>query len=144
MAGGGAVGGGDAGWHPAPRGPVPLGTSLSDAGASAAGWRGSSSGFGRVAVPLASTAAGGSAGSGGVPGGAARPQPLRTSSVAPTPPRVRHVVFEYIGSGALSVTSSITGRHYRFDAPGARVDVDPRDWSQLSRVSLIRQVPAAA
>ncbi|WP_374592345.1 hypothetical protein [Aquabacterium sp.] len=55
-------------------------------------------------------------------------------------PRARPRLFEFIGHGALSVTSSITGRHYRFTGHGAQLAVDPRDWSQLSRVPSLRVV----
>jgi hypothetical protein len=54
------------------------------------------------------------------------------------------VVFEFIGQGALSVLSSITGRCYRFEQPGAQLTVDARDVGQLARVSLLRCVPLAA
>lgn len=55
-------------------------------------------------------------------------------------PRARPRLFEFIGHGALSVTSSITGKHYRFTEHGAQLTVDPRDWSQLSRVPSLRAV----
>lgn len=55
-------------------------------------------------------------------------------------PRARPRLFEFIGHGALSVTSSITGKHYRFAEHGAQLPVDPRDWSQLSRVPSLRAV----
>lgn len=55
-------------------------------------------------------------------------------------PRARPRLFEFIGHGALSVTSSITGKHYRFTEHGAQLAVDPRDWSQLSRVPSLRAV----
>lgn len=57
-------------------------------------------------------------------------------------PRARPRLFEFIGHGALSVTSSITGKHYRFTEHGAQLAVDPRDWSQLSRVPSLRAVVA--
>lgn len=56
----------------------------------------------------------------------------------------REVVFEFIGQGALSVLSSITGRCYRFEQPGARLVVDNRDVGQLARVSLLRCLQPAA
>ena len=39
--------------------------------------------------------------------------------------------------------SSITGRCYRFEHPGARLVVDNRDVGQLTRVSLLRCLEAA-
>jgi hypothetical protein len=41
-------------------------------------------------------------------------------------------LFEYIGGTALTLVSPVTGRTYRFAAPGARVATDPRDRSWIS------------
>jgi hypothetical protein len=79
----------------------------------------------RQAVRAASTAAGGTRGG----------EPMQSAG-----PRARPRLFEFIGHGALSVTSSITGKHYRFTEHGAQLPVDPRDWSQLSRVPSLRAV----
>lgn len=68
---------------------------------------------------------------------AAKPASDRPHSAGP---RARPRLFEFIGHGALSVTSSITGKHYRFTEHGAQLAVDPRDWSQLSRVPSLRAV----
>jgi hypothetical protein len=56
-----------------------------------------------------------------------------TTSVR-TAPRVRTVIFEYVGSTALTVVSPITRRVYRFDRPGARVEIDARDRSWVTFV----------
>lgn len=82
----------------------------------------------------------------------ARPAQRSDASAARTAPAraprartgSREVVFEFIGQGALSVLSSITGRCYRFEQPGAQLTVDARDVGQLARVSLLRCVPLAA
>lgn len=76
-------------------------------------------------------------------------QPARPAEPAPARSRhgghgTREAVFEFTGSGALSVQSSITGRCYRFEQPGARLVVDARDVTQLSRVTLLRCLPAAS
>jgi hypothetical protein len=42
--------------------------------------------------------------------------------------------FQYIGSTGLTIVSSITGRRYHFDHPGARLEVDARDGSWLTFV----------
>ena len=44
-------------------------------------------------------------------------------------------VFEYIGATALTVVSPITRKTYRFERPGARVEVDARDLSWVAFVS---------
>lgn len=45
---------------------------------------------------------------------------------------------EYIGSTGLTVLGPATGRRYRFDAPGVRLAVDPRDWAGLARLAVLR------
>jgi hypothetical protein len=46
--------------------------------------------------------------------------------------------FEYIGNTALTVVGPITGARYRFDHPGSRVHVDPRDRPALAQVPVLR------
>jgi hypothetical protein len=53
------------------------------------------------------------------------------------------VAFEYVGRTALSVRGSITGRSYRFAAPGAVVAVDARDAGSVAAVPLLRRCGAA-
>jgi hypothetical protein len=48
--------------------------------------------------------------------------------------------FEYVGQTALTVVSPISGRHYRFAAPGARLDADIRDRSWLAFVPNLKRV----
>lgn len=49
------------------------------------------------------------------------------------------VRFEYIGRSGLTVIGGATGRRYRFEQPGARVVVDPRDRPSLAAVPSLRQ-----
>lgn len=48
--------------------------------------------------------------------------------------------FEYVGRTGLTVVGPATGRRYRFDAPGARVAVDPRDRPALAKIPNLREV----
>lgn len=50
------------------------------------------------------------------------------------------IAFEYTGQTGLSVLGAVSGRRYRFDGPGARVVVDPRDRPSLVKVPKLRQV----
>lgn len=59
-------------------------------------------------------------------------------SVVQTP-----IQFEYVGESGLTAIGPITGRHYRFVGPGARVAVDPRDAPSLRAVPRLKQVPSA-
>ena len=44
------------------------------------------------------------------------------------------VIYVYVGSTALTVTGPISGLIYRFDGPGARLIVDPRDCNAMRSV----------
>jgi hypothetical protein len=60
---------------------------------------------------------------------------------AVTAPARRFVVcFEYIGQTGMTAIGGATGRRYRFDRPGVRVIVDPRDRPSLAAVPNLRQV----
>jgi len=48
--------------------------------------------------------------------------------------------FEYTGPTGMTVVGGITGKRYRFDAPGARVSVDVRDRRSVAAVPNLRQV----
>jgi hypothetical protein len=50
------------------------------------------------------------------------------------------VLFEYAGSTGLTATGPFTGRRYRFDGPGARVEVDARDVPSLMGIPNLRRV----
>jgi len=56
------------------------------------------------------------------------------------PPRAG-VSFEYVGRTSLTVVGPYTGLHYRFDRPGARSLVDPRDRASVAAIRALRQVP---
>jgi hypothetical protein len=63
--------------------------------------------------------------------------PTRPRAQAVTPPKV---VFQYTGKTAMVVIGPISGRRYRFDSQGTRVEVDPKDRRSLSAVPKLRQV----
>ncbi|GGF23681.1 hypothetical protein GCM10011611_32220 [Aliidongia dinghuensis] len=50
------------------------------------------------------------------------------------------MAFVYIGNTALSVQGPVSGKAYRFDRPGARLEVDPRDRILLASLRQLRQV----
>jgi hypothetical protein len=50
------------------------------------------------------------------------------------------VCFEYVGGTGMTVIGGVSGQRYRFDAPGARVVVDPRDRPSMALVPVLRQV----
>lgn len=56
-----------------------------------------------------------------------------TSAAAPTR-RVGEPSAKYLGRGNLSVRSSVTGRHYRFEGHGAILNIDSRDQLMLRRI----------
>lgn len=53
------------------------------------------------------------------------------------------VEYEYLGRTGLNLIGPITGKFYRFDRPGARLLIDPRDKPGLVNVPLLRQVRMA-
>jgi hypothetical protein len=54
--------------------------------------------------------------------------------------RQSRVFFEYVGRSGLMVVGPATGRRYRFDRPGARLEVDLKDRRSLAGVPHLRQV----
>jgi hypothetical protein len=70
------------------------------------------------------------------------PQPAPATT--PLPRRIYYstLYFEYVGNTALTVVSPRTGRRYRFDHPGAKVEIDLRDRPWLASVPHLRQVPS--
>jgi len=74
-----------------------------------------------------------------------KPSALNRRASAPPPARsglaLPISVFEYVGVTPLTVVSPITGKTYRFDRPGARVEVDARDRSWVAFVPNL--VPSA-
>lgn len=63
----------------------------------------------------------------------AAPPPARSSSPAP-------MIFEYLGSTAVTVKGPVTQQLYRFDGPRARVAVDARDAAAVAGVPNLRRV----
>jgi hypothetical protein len=67
-------------------------------------------------------------------GPAVSPQPRAPAAVLPAPP-----VFEYVGATALTIVSPVTRKAYRFDRPGARIEIDQRDRAWVAFVpNLVR------
>ncbi len=66
--------------------------------------------------------------------------PIRTMSHGggPSPGGLRVRPLQYVGSSTLTALGPSTGRVYRFTAPGARLTVDPRDWSAMARLPALR------
>jgi hypothetical protein len=56
--------------------------------------------------------------------------------------RARRVIFEYTGRTAMTVIGSATGRQYRFERAGARLEVEVRDRAALAQVLSLRQLRA--
>jgi len=69
-------------------------------------------------------------------------QTLSGAMPAPVPPALNSSLntFEYVGRTALTVNGPVSRRVYRFERPGARADVDPRDVVSLSSVPLLRRI----
>jgi hypothetical protein len=61
-------------------------------------------------------------------------------SVRAQPMRYSHVFFEYVGPTALTAIGRATGKHYRFERPGARVAVEPTDRASVAQVPHLREV----
>ena len=69
------------------------------------------------------------------------PASPRAGSTAAEPSRpLLRLIYEYVGHTALTISSPHTGRRYRFDRPGARVELDPRDRALVAQLEQIRQV----
>jgi hypothetical protein len=49
-------------------------------------------------------------------------------------------IFEYIGATSLKVVGSVTGREYRFDRNGARVEIDARDQASVAQAPNLRPI----
>jgi len=69
------------------------------------------------------------------------PRPMLAASGGPQFARYRGATFQYIGRTGLTVVGAVTGRQYRFDGPGSRVQVDPRDRSSVASIPILRPVP---
>jgi hypothetical protein len=73
---------------------------------------------------------------------AAEAPPPDPAHFTPPPAPPRPIAFEYTGATGLSLRGPITGRGYRFNGPGARVDVDARDAAWIGGVPNLRRVAA--
>lgn len=51
-----------------------------------------------------------------------------------------HVYFVYVGNSGMTVQGPVSGQTYRFDCPGARLEVDARDRILLASLRQLRQV----
>ena len=63
--------------------------------------------------------------------------PARPSRPGPLQSRV---FFEYVGQTALTVVGRATGKQYRFERRGARLEVDLRDRLSMTAVPHLRQL----
>jgi hypothetical protein len=61
--------------------------------------------------------------------------PLTPAPLAPDNPTASELSARYVGQGALSVRSSVTGRHYRFQGHGDSQKVDKHDLMLLKRIA---------
>jgi hypothetical protein len=82
----------------------------------------------------------GCCGSGNQPRGGSMQASPPSAPVRAPPMRYSHVFFEYIGPTALTAIGRASGKHYRFDRPGARMAVEPMDEASLRGVPSLRQV----
>jgi hypothetical protein len=64
---------------------------------------------------------------------------LRTNLSRPAP-QTQGTAFQYFGKTGMTAVGPISGRYYRFNYPGAIVEVDPRDRPSLATVPNLRQV----
>ena len=48
--------------------------------------------------------------------------------------------FRYLGATGMTVEGPASGKRYRFDRPGAEVEIDPRDRPGLAAVPNLREV----
>lgn len=69
----------------------------------------------------------------------ARTKPATAENASPN---ARHttVYFEYLGKTGLTVLGPVSGKRYRFDRPGAAVEIDLRDRASLAAIPALRQV----
>lgn len=68
------------------------------------------------------------------------PRPAQETASHRALGRYPGATFEYVGGTGLTVRGPVTGRQYRFDRPGARVEVDPRDRASVAAVPVLRAV----
>lgn len=66
--------------------------------------------------------------------GHSTPITRRSPVMARSAPAEPQVSVKFLGQGALSVQSTVTGRHYRFQGEGHSLQVDRRDTLMLGRI----------
>ncbi|MEZ4415435.1 MAG: hypothetical protein R3E10_06745 [Gemmatimonadota bacterium] len=64
----------------------------------------------------------------------------RTETPTSIPIRREHVLYEYLGTGPLTLYGPITGARYHFAGAGARVLVDGRDAGTLAMVAHLKPI----
>lgn len=64
----------------------------------------------------------------------------RPHSVMPQQMLQSRVFFEYVGRTGLTVIGSATGKQYRFERAGARLEVDLRDRFAMTAIPNLRQL----
>lgn len=52
----------------------------------------------------------------------------------------REAVYQYTGSTGMTVLGSASGKIYRFDRPGTRVQIDPRDVAAMAGLPDLRRL----
>lgn len=67
-------------------------------------------------------------------------QRTQSSGSDPRSPAPERHFFRYVGRTALTVAGPVSGQYYRFPAPGATVEVDPRDAPAVEQVPQLRRV----
>ena len=70
-----------------------------------------------------------------------RNQPVQAPVVANPVQNATTLHFEYLGEAPVTLVSPDTGRHYRFEHKGARVEIDLRDRPWLAAQPNLRQLP---
>jgi hypothetical protein len=70
---------------------------------------------------------------------------VATSGKAATPvrkpaPATSGALYEYTGTTGMTVMGPISGARYRFDRPGARVQIDGRDVPSMRALPNVRRV----
>ena len=67
-------------------------------------------------------------------------RPPRTMMAPMQTQRYGGAIFEYVGQSSLIIKGSATGRYYRFDRPGCRIEVDMRDRTSVATMPALRLV----
>lgn len=62
-------------------------------------------------------------------------EPGRASRRVPNP-----AIYEYVGETAMTVIGAISGLHYRFGYPGAKVQIRPQDVPSMTGLPNLRRV----